>query len=59
MYMLGSDAPIAFDPASIKEPCSERPGILADISSAYDSPKHTIAGWTSRIVARPGCRARP
>ena len=24
-----------------------RPGVLADISSAYDSPEHTIEGWTT------------
>jgi hypothetical protein len=26
-----------------------RPGILEDISSAYDSPEHTIDGWIGRI----------
>ncbi len=45
MYMLGSDAPIAFDHASIAAVLA-RPGVLDDISSAYDSPEHTVAGWT-------------
>ena len=26
-----------------------RPGVLADISSAYDSPTNTIEGWTAKI----------
>ena len=28
-----------------------RPGILEDISSAYDSPESTIDGWARRIPA--------
>ena len=36
-YMLGSDEPIAFDDAAIDEVLA-RPGVLEDISSAYDSP---------------------
>ena len=47
-YMLGSDEPMKFDEASIAEVLG-RPGVLDDISSAYDSPEHTIEGWTSRI----------
>jgi spermidine synthase len=47
-YMLGSDAPVAFDHDSIQAVLS-RPGILADISSSFDSPTNTIAGWTSTI----------
>ncbi len=50
MYMLGSVDPIAFDRASIKA-VLERPGVLEEISSAYDSPEHTIDGWTNRIDA--------
>ena len=37
MYMLGSDDPIAFDPDAIRTVLG-RPGILAEISTAYDSP---------------------
>jgi spermidine synthase len=48
MYMLGSDAPIAFDDGAIRK-VLERPGVLHDISTAYDSPDRTIEGWTSRI----------
>ena len=47
-YMLGSDDPIAFDPAAIRS-VLERPGVLADISSAYDSPEKTVEGWITRI----------
>jgi spermidine synthase len=48
MYMLGSSRPIGFDAASIREILA-RPGVLADISSAYDSPAHTVDDWTAVI----------
>jgi hypothetical protein len=47
-YMLGSDAPMAFDDATIAAVLG-RPGVLEDISSAYDSREHTIEGWTKKI----------
>jgi spermidine synthase len=47
-YLLGSDDPMVFTDAAIREVLG-RPGILADISSAYDSPEHTIDGWVRRI----------
>ena len=47
-YLLGSDDPMVFTGAAIREVLA-RPGILADISSAYDSPEHTIDGWVRRI----------
>jgi predicted membrane-bound spermidine synthase len=50
MYMLGSDKPMTFDDATLREVLA-RPNILADISSAYDSPEHTIDGWASRIAS--------
>jgi spermidine synthase len=50
IYMLGSSQPVAFDPASIREVLG-RPGILADISSAYDSPDKTVEGWVN-VIAR-------
>jgi spermidine synthase len=50
IYMLGSSRPIAFDPANIREVLG-RPGVLADISSAYDSPATTIDDWMA-VVAR-------
>ena len=39
--MMGSDEPMVFDDATIREVLG-RPGILADISSAYDSRIHTM-----------------
>ena len=51
-YMLGSDEPMAFEDATIREVLA-RPGILEDISSAYDSPESTVDGW-----ARPDPGAR-
>jgi hypothetical protein len=49
-YLLGSDQPMAFDDESIRAILS-RPGVLADISSAYDSPDNTVDGWAERIPA--------
>jgi spermidine synthase len=49
-YMLGSSAPIAFDEASIRAVLA-RPGVLADISSAYDSPATTVDDWIA-VIAR-------
>ena len=48
MYMLGSDQAMTFDEAAIREVLG-RPGILDDISSAFDSPAKTIDGWVARI----------
>ncbi|MGH2512707.1 MAG: fused MFS/spermidine synthase, partial [Candidatus Limnocylindrales bacterium] len=48
MYMLGSDQPIAFDPAAI-ESVLARPGVVEDLSSAVDSPDHDLAGWVAKI----------
>jgi hypothetical protein len=47
-YFMGSDEPMVFDDATMREVLS-RPGILADISSAYDSPEKTLDGWARRI----------
>jgi hypothetical protein len=41
---------MTYDEATIREVLG-RPGILADISSAYDSPERTIDGWMARINA--------
>jgi spermidine synthase len=49
-YLLGSDQPMAFDDESIRAILS-RPGVLADISSAYDSPDNTVDGWAEKIPA--------
>ena len=48
-FMLGSTDPIAFDPASIQAVLA-RPNVVADLSSAYDSPEHTEAGWATRVM---------
>jgi spermidine synthase len=47
-FMLGSDQPIAFEEAAIRQ-VFERPGVLEDISSAYDARIRTVDGWVRRI----------
>ena len=47
-YMLGSDQPIDLSPERIRA-ILERPGILDDISSAFDSPASTVDDWISVI----------
>ena len=46
--MLGSSRPIAFDEANIRSVLA-RPGVLEDISSAYDSPATTVDDWIDVI----------
>lgn len=48
VYLMGSADPITLDPAAIRE-ILERPGVLDDISTAYDSPATTIDAWISVI----------
>lgn len=50
LFMLGSEDPLAFDPANV-EAILARPGVTEDLSSAYDSPEHDAAGWERRIPA--------
>jgi spermidine synthase len=47
-FMLGSDQPITFEAESMRD-VLQRPGVLEDISSAYDSPEQTLEGWMRRI----------
>jgi spermidine synthase len=47
-FMLGSDRVMAFDDTTMVEVLA-RPGILDDISGAYDSPQKTIGGWVEAI----------
>jgi predicted membrane-bound spermidine synthase len=47
-YMLGSDEPIDLTPDVARE-VLERPGILEDISSAFDSPAATTNQWLGVI----------
>jgi spermidine synthase len=49
-FMFGSDEPMSFDDASIRA-VLRRPGVLADISSAFDSPVATEDGWLARVKA--------
>ncbi len=44
VYMLGSDEPIDLDP-DVARKIIEQPGVLTDISSAYDSPATTVDAW--------------
>jgi spermidine synthase len=43
-YMLGSDEPIDISPDVARQVLA-RPGVLDDISSAYDSPASTVDDW--------------
>jgi len=47
-FLIGSDQPLQFTDAKIREVLA-RPGILADLSSAYDSPEKTADGWATKI----------
>src|SRR4029079_2306441 len=47
-YLFGSDQPMAFEDASI-DGILARPGVLKEISSAYDSPQSTADGWRNLI----------
>ncbi|MFN2604029.1 MAG: fused MFS/spermidine synthase [Gemmatimonadaceae bacterium] len=47
-YMLGSREPMALEQSALRATLS-RPGVLRDLSSAYDSPESTLVGWMSRI----------
>ena len=47
-YLLGSDAPLRLTPDAIRSVLA-RPGVMADISSAYDSPAHDMDTWLAAI----------
>jgi spermidine synthase len=47
-YMLGSAQPMSLDPQAGAAVLA-RPGVLEDISSAYDSPESTVEGWLAEI----------
>ena len=49
-YMLGSEEPLSFGPEAIRTVLG-KPGVLEDISSAYDSPASTIEDWVG-VIAR-------
>jgi spermidine synthase len=47
-YMLGSDEPLGFNDGAVRSVLA-RPGVLEDLSSAFDSPQDTVDGWAARI----------
>jgi spermidine synthase len=49
-YLLGSDAPLSLDPEAIRS-VLERPGVLEDLSSAFDSPRGDEMAWSALIPA--------
>ena len=49
VYMLGSSRPITFPEEDIRAVLA-KPGVLEDISSAYDSPAKTVDGWVQEIA---------
>ena len=56
-YMLGSDRALTFEPDAIRGVLA-RPGVLEDISTAYDSPATTVEDWIS-VIARQQWLAGP
>ncbi|HEY0442627.1 MAG TPA: fused MFS/spermidine synthase [Candidatus Limnocylindrales bacterium] len=49
-FMVGSEAPLTLKDDAMRATL-ERPGVLDDLSSAYDSPEKTVDGWIARIHA--------
>jgi spermidine synthase len=47
-FLIGSAEPLAFTDANIRAILA-RPGVLDDISSAYDSPAKTVDAWAAKI----------
>ncbi len=47
-FLIGSDEPLKFTDENIRNVLA-RPGILEDISSAYDSPAKTADEWAEKI----------
>jgi spermidine synthase len=48
VYVLGSSEPVTFAETDIRSVLG-RPGVLEDVSSAYDSPAQTIDDWVDVI----------
>ncbi len=51
VYMMGSSKPITLPESDIREVLA-RPGVLEDISSAYDSPAKTVDAWVQSIASQ-------
>lgn len=47
-YMLGAMEPLTLDSDAIRS-VLERPGVLEDVSGAFDSPESTVDGWIGEI----------
>jgi hypothetical protein len=47
-YMIGSDSALSFSAANVRSALS-RPGVLEDVSSAYDSPLHDLDSWAAAV----------
>jgi spermidine synthase len=47
-FMLGSEQATVFEDAGMRAVLA-RPGVLQDLSTAYDSPERTVEGWVRRI----------
>ena len=50
-YMLGSAEPVDIRPTTIARAVLARPGVLTDISTAYDSPAKTVDDWIASSIA--------
>jgi len=48
LFMMGSDEPIEFEDETMRA-ALERPGVLEDLASAYDSRESTVEGWIGLI----------
>jgi hypothetical protein len=44
MFMMGSDQPVTIGDEDIRDLLA-RPGVLDDVSSAFDSPGHSVEDW--------------
>jgi hypothetical protein len=49
VFMLGSALPVWLDPADSRTVLA-RPGVLADLSSAYDAPVDTVDAWVDLLA---------
>jgi spermidine synthase len=49
IYLVGSAAPLSIEPAAVTRILTERPAVLDDISSAFDSPATTVSGWATTL----------
>jgi spermidine synthase len=47
-FLIGSSSPLAFEDDAMRA-VLERPGVLADLSSADDARESTVEGWIRRI----------